>query len=171
MSNIKIRAMVDESTKAQAWSEWRITNPFNYLKSYSIDAETMWCEIGDDIDCDILVLPRLVVGTKDQQVVSEWFLKLKSKGIKIVYECDDDIFSPFYVQQMVAVNYKEEFGQDILVRVVDEFDQRARDSRWVLDQCDAVTCSTKSLGIYLQSITNIPIFVIPNALDVRKFSK
>lgn len=168
---MKVRALIDHHSKIPAWLEWRITNPYKHFRLHEIDANHTWAPIGWQFekDIDILVLPRLIVERGDRDRVLEWFNSIKANGTKLVYECDDDIFSEFYVSQLSSVYWNPNKPIEMLPPLLDELEHRRQNAIWTMLQCDAVTVSSKSLGVYVQTLTSAPVYVLENAIDIEKF--
>ena len=172
---MKVRALIDSNLNSNmpAWLEWRILNPYQYINRIKIDVGDMWVPVGMqlDEDLDVLVVPRLVVEPIHQKQVGEWFDSIKANGTKIVYETDDDIFSPDYVTQLSRIYWNEEESIDKLIPILDILDIRRQAALWTMNQCDAVTVSVEALGNYVRTLTDKPVYVIQNALDIIKYKQ
>lgn len=173
---LKIRALVhtvDSESQLPGYLRWRITSPFKHIRDYRWDAQTMWVPIGTtlDSDIDILIVPRVIPTDDAKPRVEEWYKQIRSNGTKIVYEADDDIWSESYVGCLSKVGWSPDRGRDLLIALIDELQNRTKQALWMLKQCDAVTVSTKPLASYVQTITDAPVYVVPNALDYNLFKQ
>lgn len=174
---MKIRALINTkgAEEIPAWFQWRITNPFEHMNKYGIDIDARheWAPIGwqFDPDLDILILPRIDVKDYEKQEVQKWFKAIQANGTKLIYECDDDVFSEDYVSQLAKLYWTPDKPIEMLSPLIDELERRRRDALWTLLQCDAVTVSSKALGAYVKTLTTAPVHVVNNAIDVDKFER
>jgi glycosyltransferase involved in cell wall biosynthesis len=82
-------------------------------------------------------------------------------GLRVFFEADDDLFTPFSVlQQLGRVNPEK-------TRPQLEADRQA--ALWMLSQVDGVTVSTQYLASTARRFTDAPVEVIPNAIDAEWF--
>lgn len=158
-------ALVGGSARANACHMWRVWQPFARLQALGYPAE--W-GVNED-PRTVLFLPRFRVvvlcrlsWTREQQAGAlRWFALSRKAGRRIVYECDDDLFSPFVVHQQHAGIAKE--------TPVEQLEAERLASLWTMRQCDGVTVSTERLASVVRTFTDAPVEVVPNAIDVRWF--
>jgi Glycosyl transferases group 1 len=79
-----------------------------------------------------------------------------------VYDCDDDLFGQESSERLVAMDWTEG-------RSVDELEAARHDRVWALRVCDGVTVTTPYLAAVVRSLTDRPVCVVPNAIDVHWF--
>lgn len=171
---MKVRALLDSSHKIPAWLEWRICNPFEKIRNDGIDVDCVWLDIGNKLedDVDILVLPRLIVDQSNQEAVAKWFEDIKSNGTRLIYEADDDIWSPEYASQLSKIYWKETYQIDKLIPILDILEMNRKAALWTLNQCDAMTVSTIPLQEYVEELledSRKQVYWVPNAVDIEKF--
>lgn len=165
---MKVRALIDKS-QGQSVYWWRVLKPFEFMKKYSIDVDTL--DLGEEVDedTDILVLPKLHVKPDRQQEVEEYFNGIRSNGTLLVYDTDDDLWSPSYVQHLLQINNwstSEEINAHITL-----IGKQIESTYWVMEQCDAITVSTQALvDLLRRKGVEKPIYVVKNAIDVQQFT-
>lgn len=135
---------------------YRITLPFHYMGQQSgwdtewVYFQTIWQEFqayGDEVfahlyDYDIIVLPRALAPDEPSRMAMGILItSLRSHGVKVVYEVDDD--------------YSNEF------REVTE----GGDAMSLMAMADAVTVTTPFLRDRMRKFTSQPIHILPNCVD------
>jgi len=158
-------ALTDRETHADA--HWRIVRPFARLREAGATADVCWLD-ADEMPTEpvagrVVVLQRVVVkgGTEDR--VRSWVQRLRDAGaLAVVFEMDDDVISPAYMEYLDACG-----GLELVKR------QRLEDERqaleWAMQACDGVTVSTEPLAVVVRRYTDKPVIVVPNAIDVAWF--
>lgn len=166
---MKIRALINE-VENEAHYYWRVNLPFRYLRTYDIDAKTV--VIGEEIDAetDILLLPKLYVRAEDQDEAQAFFYAFKEAGGIIVYDADDDMWSEDFTSYLANMTYHKTGEPQLLNTLIDELEIRRLGNLWTVMQCDAITVSNDTLADYVRLITNKPVYVVPNAIDVESFT-
>jgi glycosyltransferase involved in cell wall biosynthesis len=156
-------ALVADDTRADA--HWRIVRPLTRLAEQGADAS--WCWLDDDelptrpIGGAVVVLQRVTVKGRNRRQVNAWVDRLRAAGAAaIVYECDDDIFSPAYL------DYIEQSGR-IYTGDRAKLLTEAQAQLWAMQACDAVTVSTEPLATVARQYTDALVYTIPNAIDVE----
>jgi glycosyltransferase involved in cell wall biosynthesis len=91
----------------------------------------------------------------------KWLRTVKARGRKLFFEADDDLFTPFVVEQQLGRVHAEKTRAEL------EADREA--ALWVLARCDGVTVSTQYLASTVRRFTDAPVEVVPNAIDVGWF--
>lgn len=169
---MKIRAIL---AKTESYNDaqyyWRVQKPFEFLRKYKIDADTISLDQLIDDDVDILVIPKLCVPKQSRPTIAEMFQKVRANGTRVVFDADDDMWSESYVQYIVqmSIGSRSDLDSQHVLRIIKEVESKRDDNLWMLRQCDAVTVSTKPLADYVKNICNIPVFVVENAIDVEGF--
>jgi glycosyltransferase involved in cell wall biosynthesis len=108
-----------------------------------------------------IILCRMAWKPGDQEKGAYWLQALRDRGHTILYECDDDLFTPFMVAQQ-----KEGIEREKPVEVIE---QERQASVWALQQCDGVTVTTQYLASTVRRFTDKPVEVVPNAVDADWF--
>lgn len=145
---------------------WRVDKPFYHLNRYGFDTKKL--VLGEDIDLDtkIVILPKLYVPNYGKDEALKYFNMLKRMGMLLVYDADDDMWSPAFTQYMIQMQWSQDKGKKMLNALINELEMRRENAMWVLQQCDAVTVSTPTLANYLRQYTRKPVYVVRNAIDV-----
>src|SRR5690606_34301113 len=58
---------------------------------------------------------------------------------------------------------------ELLIPILDVLELRRNAALWTLQQCDFVTVSVSALHSYVRTLTDKPVFVVPNAFNIDKF--
>ena len=145
---------------------WRVWQPTRFLRLHGYPCD--WAFVKDPwlIDVpfegyDAIVLCRLAWHRASWYEGSKWLANMKRRGQKVFFECDDDLFSPFMVDQQLRRPDKEKTEGEL------EADREA--CAWVLQHCDGVTVSTQYLASTVRRYTPAPVEVVPNAIDAGWF--
>ena len=167
---MKIRALADP-TVPEITYYWRIDLPFKYLRPYGISAEKIYDFSELEEDTDILILPKMYVRHNKREETMKIFEKCSKRGIRLVYDADDDMWSEGFTQYMVHMQWKKSDEAEMLVALIEELERRRNGNIWTIMQCDAITVSTKELGDYVRTITGKPVFVVENAIPVKEIDE
>jgi len=158
-------ALTDRETHADA--HWRVVRPFSSLREAGATADVCWIDAEEmptiSPEGRVVVLQRVVVKGGSEDRVRAWVQRLRDAGaLAVVFEMDDDVISPAYLEYLDACG-----GLELVRR------QRLMDERqaleWAMRACDAVTVSTGPLAEVVRRYTDAPVLVVPNALDVAWF--
>ena len=98
-------ALTDRETHADA--HWRIVRPFAALRSLGVDARVCWLDADEMPTISpagrVVVLQRVVVKGGSEARVRAWVQRLRDAGaLAVVFEMDDDVISPAYMQYLDA---------------------------------------------------------------------
>lgn len=147
-------------------SVWRVWQPFAELQRRGYIAE--WCYL-DDVDkvfpqlalgvYDCVVLPRLFWYRATGGAGRRWIDKLHAAGVAVVYEVDDDLFSPQIVARQQATTEPD--------KALEQLESERRDRIAAARLCDGVTTSNPLLARLIRQYVDSPVCVVPNSLDVR----
>lgn len=158
-------ALVDRKGSSEACTMWRTWQPFHMLRTHGYHA--LWGWLDDPLTATacgvvpVIILPRVGWPPGHERAGREWF-RIQRKHKKIVlYEVDDDLFSPFMVDQQSRGIARHQTREKI------EGDSRA--DLWAMQQCDGVTVTTQYLASTVRRFTDKPVEVVPNAIDVEWF--
>lgn len=149
-------------------SLWRVLQPFTALQKRGYDAAwdfkdaAMIGEIAPHYDG--YVLPRMAWQPGHRRLAESWFGMLRRAGKITVYDCDDDIFGTELERRAGLLGWDRGKSPE---RLASERDERL----WAMRQCDGVTVSTPRLATVVRSLTDRPVVVVPNAIDVPWFRK
>jgi glycosyltransferase involved in cell wall biosynthesis len=145
---------------------WRVWQPTRFLRLHGYPCD--WAHLRDPGMPDVglgayqaVAFCRLAWHTADRRGARRWLDDLKRRGLKVFFEADDDLFTPFVVEQQLGRVCAEKTRTEL------EADREA--ARWVLSRCDGVTVSTQYLASTVRRFTAAPVEVVPNALDVEWF--
>lgn len=144
-------------------THWRIVRPFTRMRQNGIPAAWFWqdqAQIPVNPDDTVLVVQQQ---TGPSPAVAKKWLDERRPSVKaIVYETDDDVFTDAQIDHLRAADWLQGKTERELI-----LDQEV--ARYFVDLCDAVTVSTDVLADVVRSFTTTPVYVVPNALDIRWF--
>lgn len=99
-----------------------------------------------------------------RKVAEAWFASIRRAGKFVVYDADDDVFSPQETHRRVDLEWTE--GKSVA-----ELDEERHQRIWALQQCDGATVTTQRLATIVRQYTDKPVVVVPNAIDLVWFRK
>lgn len=108
---------------------------------------------------DAIILPRMGWPAKEGKQMRAFLRTLRSAGNRLIYEADDDVFSPWITRQqhagILAHKPISQIEEERLVRIE------------VLQSCDGCTVSTQRLATVVRQYVpdDYPVEVVPNLLD------
>jgi len=108
---------------------------------------------------DMVVLPRLSWKPDDHHLGIGWREQLHAMGVAMVFEWDDDVFLD-RINARAADVYREEG------RTVEEWDVDRQSRIFAVQIADGITCSTQRLATRLRTITDKPVKVVGNYIDL-----
>ena len=164
-------AIVPDDRTNDACSMWRIWQPFSFLHLHGypvgfarrqplvVDHHQAAAAAGYDLH----LLCRVGAMPSDEAPMLGWFAQMRDAGKTVIYECDDDLFTPFSSDQLArrapnapsAVQLEAERAACV----------------WVLERCAGVTVSTQYLASVVRRFTAAPVEVVPNAIDAQWFER
>lgn len=152
---------------SSACAMWRIFQPFSALRLRGYPAASAFNADPHALDnihaYDAILLCRLSWWGKDRKkAINGFFKPFHDQGKRVWYECDDDLFSPFVVQQQHQGIAKG--------KTLAQLEEERTSSAWAMAQCDGVTVTTQRLAAVVRQYTDTPVVVIPNAIDVDWFT-
>ena len=145
---------------ASAW--WRVVRPVTRLAEAGYSCA--WADIKDVTlltlgqSYDAVVLTRLYWPdhSHGEQIVHG----LKRQGITVLYEVDDDWYSPGVSERLVrALPGHPEIG------TVEDQERARADRIFALRLADGVIASSDGLAEVCRDLTTAPVTVVPNAID------
>jgi glycosyltransferase involved in cell wall biosynthesis len=147
---------------------WRVLQPFTALEKRGYPAAWDMNDahgIGEVAAAyDGVVLARLGWQPEHRPIAEGWFRAMRRARKLVVMEADDDVFSPEIDRRTVALGWTDGKTPERL--------EAARLLRiWTLRQCDGVTVSTRRLATVVRGLTDRPVVVVPNAIDLGWFRR
>lgn len=150
---------------------WRVFQPFAELQKRHYFAHWKARDDPENNDArfiaklpynfDAVLLPRLFWTSRTD--AQRFIGAMHRSGLACIVETDDDVYSPAIVERAFSTQDTErEKGSEKL-----EQERQARID--VLHLCDGVTVTTRRLRTIVSQYTNVPIEVVPNAVDTRWF--
>src|SRR4030095_10771228 len=111
---------------------------------------------------DLLVFCRLSYFPEHRAGMRRNFGRLRHAGLRLVFECDDDLFTPFSEEQILRRPDRETSAHQLRVE--------SDNARWMVRQVDGGTVSTQDLATLGRRFTDVPVEVVPNAIDTDTFT-
>ena len=145
---------------------WRQLLPFSELQRQGF-AGIEWGMRDDDRlasivhKFDAVILPRLHWPIAEREKADRWFEALHRAGLAVIYEADDDLFSDDFVRRLVNQHGKSHA----------EASERRDCILHALRSCDGVTVSGQRLATMVRELTDKPVKVVPNYIDLAWFKK
>lgn len=168
MNGPRVLAIIGEPNGC---SLWRTFSPFRALQERGFFAH--W-KLKDDPELvsqyftdrlpfafDAVLLPRL--SWSDWDVGDRYIRALHKAGMAVIYEVDDDAFSPGIVGRQYTVHDQER------AKGWDQLEQDRLDRIHVLQQVDGVTVTNRRLATIIRQYTDKPVEIVPNAIDTQWF--
>jgi glycosyltransferase involved in cell wall biosynthesis len=162
----RVLALVAE---ADGPSAWRIFQPFAALTSRGYPAADWdWKDnplLGELVATgryDAVILPRLSWNDADEAAAERWMAALHRAGLAVIYEVDDDFFSPQFLRQQRQAGLEAARGKSDA-----ELDAQRLARIRALQRCDGVTVSSSRLATVVRQYVaaDMPVCVVPNAID------
>lgn len=148
---------------------WRVWQPFAELQRRGYGA---WFRDKDDPETyspefpylaatrlDAMILPRF--HWADQAVARRWIGALHAAGLAVIYDVDDDLFTPQIGARQHATVEVDKSLEDL--------EQDRRDRIATIRLCDGITTTTPELATVVRQYSDAPVHVVPNRPDVRWF--
>jgi glycosyltransferase involved in cell wall biosynthesis len=151
-------------------SAWRVCWPFEALRRAGYPAAWQWLgtpEAAAQVEyADLVVNQRACWNPGEEGTAYAWRDFLHAHGKALVYEADDDLFSPAIIDRIrrtgdAEVNRKSDA----------ELEAGRQASLFALRLADGVTASTEHLAAVCRGYTPAPVRVVPNAIDVERFRR
>lgn len=158
----RVLALVGDESGCSLWRVWQ---PYAELARRGYVAE--WCYLDDmpkvfnQIALGVynaVVMPRLFWrgwASSGQQ----WIDRLHAAGLAVIYEVDDDLFSPQIVGRQHATTEPDKSLEQL------EVDRRYRIA--AVRRCDGVTVTNELLARIVKQYVDTAVCVVPNYIDVR----
>lgn len=144
-----------------AW--WRTIRPVARLEAQ--DYPVTWAML-DSVDLDkvgdyydAVVLTRFY--WPDHEYGRRWVERLQAQGVAVLYEVDDDWYSPDVTDRLLEALPTENDREAL--------EQKRQDRIYALSLMDGVIASSPGLAEVCQRHTDAPVMIVPNAIDVAWF--
>src|SRR5215471_3262749 len=150
---------------------WRVWSPYAELARQGYAA---WWRNKDDPELgtaewaylaatrlEAVVLPRL--SWQDHQVARRFVRSMHQSGLAVIYDLDDDLLSPQIEARLHATTQQ--------TKTFEQLEQDRRDRLVAIRLCDGVTTSSEYLAGIVRHYVEVPVQVVPNAIDVRWFRR
>ncbi|MGE3267175.1 MAG: hypothetical protein AB7P40_00410 [Chloroflexota bacterium] len=146
---------------------WRLVRPFARLREAGVDAQVCWLDRDEmptlPVAGRVVVLQRVVVKGGNQDAVRRWVDRLRAAGaLAVVFEMDDDVVSPAYMEYIDACGGLELVRRERLL-------EERQALEWAMQATDAVVVTTGPLAEVVRRYTPAPVHIVPNAIDVEWF--
>ena len=158
----RLLALVGDESGCAMWRAWQ---PVKYLRTHGYPCDWEFVRnpalLAVPFTYQAVVFCRQAWSREDRHDARRMLRRWRDAGLRVFYEADDDLFTPFVVhQQLGRVNAEK-------TRAQLEADRQA--ALWMLSQVDGVTVSTQYLASTVRRFTDAPVEVVPNAIDAGWF--
>jgi glycosyltransferase involved in cell wall biosynthesis len=160
----RLLALVGDESGCSMWRAWQ---PVRFLRLHGYPCD--WAYVRDPALFDVpfgydaVALCRLAWGGDHRRGAREMLRRWRRQGLRVFFEADDDLFTPFVVHQQLGRVRAEKTRQQL------EADRQA--ALWMLSQVDGVTVSTQYLATTVRRFTEAPVEVVPNLIDAGWFAE
>jgi glycosyltransferase involved in cell wall biosynthesis len=150
---------------------WRVWLPFAELEHRGYAA--WWCSKDDPrlgtsewtylaaTRLEAVILPRL--SWQDQRYARAFIDSLHRTDLAVIYDLDDDLLSPQIEARLHATLQQS--------KTLERLEQDRRDRIAAVRLCDGVITSSETLAEVVNQYTDVPVEVVPNAIDVAWFRR
>lgn len=151
-------------------SLWRTFGPTAELQKRGYIAE--WDHLDKSPDVfplvavgmfEAVIMPRLSWKSEHHAFSRNWIKSLHNAGLAVLYEVDDDVFTPQIAARQLLTTQKD--------TSLEELEQERRDRITAIRLCDGVTVSSSELRRVVQRYVDAPVRVVPNSIDLRWFRR
>lgn len=145
---------------------WRVWRPYMELQRLGYVAEG--CHLDETPQAFNLValgvfnavsLCRLSWDPENHGAARRWINSLHRAGVAVIYEVDDDIFTPQIGPRQQATTESN--------KSLAQLEQERRDRILAMRLCDGVTVSNPHLARVVRQYVDAPVHVVPNSIDLR----
>lgn len=143
---------------------WRILRPFIRLRQTGVNARYYWG--GDDTtvatDPEQTILVARMLSATDHCTVDRWIAQRRTSVRAIIYETDDVFYGQAMIDHLEAADFMRGKTRE---EVIAEGELAA----YFAAQCDGIVVSSEPLAAMIRPDFDVPVAVVPNAIDVRWF--
>lgn len=153
------------SNPPEAWERWRLCQPFWRLAQLGHDVRLDVLDSRQGIAVrrgEVVVLPRFTTRAGRERETERWLAGIRRMAGAIILEADDDLWTDGFTEHIVSSRFQQG-------RTVKQLDAERKANRWFLSQVNGVTVSSEPLAEIVRGLTDAPVVVVPNAIDVRWF--
>jgi glycosyltransferase involved in cell wall biosynthesis len=160
----RLLALVGDDSGCSMWRAWQ---PVRCLRLHGYPCD--WVATRDPglltapFRYDAVLLCRQAWGREHRRGAKAMLARWKAAGLRLFFEADDDLFTPFVTEQQLGRVNPEKTRAQL------EADREA--ALWVLSKVDGVTVSTQYLASTVRRYTDAPVAVVPNAIDAEWFAE
>lgn len=145
---------------------WRVLMPFTELNRQGYQGIEWGPRLDDRLAnyvglFDAVILPRLHWPMSERHKSERWYGALHKAGLAIIYEADDDMFSDDFVRRIM---WKELYTREYA-------EERRECITYAMRTSDGVTVSSQRLATMVRQLTDKPVKVVPNYIDLRWFKE
>jgi hypothetical protein len=138
----EMRALAIVENPPAIWERWRLVSPYWRLRQLGYQFRTDSLDGADGIAVErgeIVVLPRVTIGPDGQAAAERWLAALREQAGAVIYEADDDLFSPGFTEHIVSSDWRQGLSDE-------QLEAQRQANRWFVGQCDGVTVSSPALA-------------------------
>lgn len=160
-------ALVHEEM-SQGVAAWRVAQPFYELATRG--ASVAWTIAGTERAAqyihwsEVILLLRSEWGVGNEALAHSFIDKLHTEGRCVIYDTDDDLYSPSSVARVRATG-----DEELNARSDAQLEEERLSRIFAVGLADGVTVSTEHLASVVRQYTDKPVVVVPNAIDLPRF--
>lgn len=161
----KVLALVGElDGTVDGCTVWRIIQPFTELQKQGYK-QAGWDYMDNPLVVrivhlyDAVILPRRHWLPEDQEKGEKWVAAMHKANIAVIFEVDDDMFSDDFVRRLIVTHGKDPQAAEMVRTCITRS----------LQMADGVTVSGQRLATIVRRLTDKPVRVVPNYLDLAWF--
>jgi glycosyltransferase involved in cell wall biosynthesis len=161
----RVLCLVGDESGCSMWRAWQ---PVAYLRLMGYPCDWAYVRHPALIDVpfgayDAIVFCRQAWHRIDRRGARAMLANWRRHGLKLFFEADDDLFTPFVTHQQLDRPHNDKTRAQL------EADREA--ALWVLSKVDGCTVSTQHLASTVRRFTDAPVEVVPNAIDAGWFQE
>lgn len=143
---------------------WRILQPFAELQRQGYK-QAGWDYMDNPLVArivhmyDAVILPRRHWLPEDFEKGNKWFDAVHRAGLAVIYEVDDDMFSDDFVRRLIVTHGKSPEKAELVRQCITR----------TVKMADGVTVSGQRLATVVRRLTDKPVRVVPNFIDLNWF--
>jgi len=136
---------------------YRVYNPIEELSAAGINCRVFHESDADQLDvildCNVLIVSRIGMNEQVRRIMGA----AHEKGIPLVFDIDDLVFDPDFIQYFDGLHHMPEPQQKVFVEVVNQL-------KATLLECDYCTCTAETLRNYIERMGK-KAYVIRNSIN------
>ncbi len=143
---------------------WRIWQPFAELERVGVPVGWAWMHdvrtVGFYASASAIIMPRIQWTDSGQKQAQLWIDELHDMGVAVIYEADDDLFSPAIHHRTRTI---DDPNDD---RTPEQWEEDRQARLFAVGKCDGVTVSSQRLATVARQYTDKPVQVVGNYIDL-----